>query len=212
VLFQDMENETSVTFDVGNEDINQIMTVSIIASHMRDVPKGIISSFKNLTNLILRENDLKQWKPEYLEGGENLKYIYITENPLNELNDGAFINTPNLIALAISFTNISRISPDAFEGLTMLENLDLNNNPIGDELTTDTLSHVKKTIKRLNLADIGLNEFPTRFFEDFQQLEVLFLKENLFTQIDAKILPKTLKKIEISEFELKLVEISCNFN
>lgn len=198
IVFQDMENDTEVTVNVPpSENIEQIMTVSIMSSKMNDVPKGIISSFVKITNFILRENDLKQWKPEYLNNADTLRLLYITENPLVDLPDEAFVHAPNLTALAITFTQIKNFQSNVFIGLPMLENLDLNNNPIGNNLSVDTLEHIKKTLKRLRLDDIGLESFPTGFFEGFEKLDALFLKDNLFKEISAEIFPKTLRSVEI---------------
>lgn len=200
IVFQDMENDTEVTVTVpSSEIVDQITTVSIIASKMSDVPNGIISTFPTLSNFVLRENDLKNWKPEYINNADNLKLLYITENPLTSLPDKAFINSPNLSALAITFTQITYIQPNVFIGLTMLENLDLNNNPIGINLSTDTFKHLEKNLKRLRLDDIGLSNFPIGFFDGFEQLDALFLKDNLFIEINAEIFPNTLRSLEIRE-------------
>lgn len=168
---------------------------------MNNIPSELFQSFPNLTNLILRENSLNKWKTEFLQNADKLSYLYITENPIEVFPDKAFSLSPNLKTLAISFTNVKEFQPDVFEGLDELEHLELNNNPIGDKLTTDTFKWLKGSLRRLKLDDIGLKMISKGLFEGFENLDSLLLKDNLFTQIDATLLPPSLQSLEISEYQ-----------
>lgn len=166
---------------------------------MSNLPKELIASFSNMSNLILRENDLEVWKAEYLENAELLKSLYITENPIGFFPDKSFAHCSDLSSLAISFTKVEYFQPEVFEGLPTLEILELNNNPIGDTLEAETFSLVKHHLKRLKISDIGLKTFPGGFFDGFGELTSLIIKDNLIVEIDARIFPQNLKTVEISK-------------
>jgi Leucine-rich repeat (LRR) protein len=166
---------------------------------MNDVPSGIFESFSNLSNLVLRENELVEWKAEYLTGGEKLQFLYVTENLITHLSGDAFDNAPNLRVIAFTHNKIVEIVPEAFTGLDSIEDIQLNGNLLGQTLKANMFNEISFVLKRLSLAENEIEEFPEGFFAGFNALVELNIRGNKFKEIDVKILPGSLTRIEVGE-------------
>lgn len=199
VIGEDLYNETNVSFDVADLSHRDITTLTLIACKMNDVPRGIFESFSNLSNLVLRENELTEWKGEYLVGADKLQFLYVTENLITHLNEDAFENAVNLRVIAFTHNKIVQIAPEAFAGLSYLEDLQLNRNQLAKNLQANLFNEISFVLKRLNLADNEIEEFPHGFFAGFRDLYELNIKGNKFKEIDVKKLPGSLTKLEVGK-------------
>lgn len=203
VVNQDLTDVDNVTFDVGelDEQIDEFMTVSLVETKLKDVPNGIFSFFTEAKEFVLSENELKQWKPEYLKGATKLTYLLVTQNSLENLPANAFVESPNLQLLELTENKIATIAPGAFSGLNHLTELRLNVNQFGPDLRTDTLSEVADTLTILNLADNKLEKIPEGFFKKLSKLQELTIYYNeKIKEVEGDIFPESLKKIIGREF------------
>lgn len=201
VLGEDLFNETSVTFDVGDSSHGEITTLTLIVCKMSDVPRGIFEGFSNLSNLVLRENELTEWKAEYLVGAGNLQFLYVTENLITHLNAEAFVEAPKLRVIAFTHNKIIQVSPSAFTGLNLIEDLQFNGNLLGHNLQANIFNEVSFRLLRLSLAENEIETFPESFFAGFRDLNELNIRGNKFKEIDVRDLPGTLTKLDIGELK-----------
>jgi Leucine-rich repeat (LRR) protein len=209
VVGEDVHNETDLMFDVGSETTHaDITTLTLLVCKMNEVPSGIFESFGNLSNLVLRENELKEWKAAYLVGGNKLQFLYVTENQITSLPAKAFVEAPNLRVIAFTHNKIIEIAPEAFAGLSFIEDLQFNGNQLGLDLRANTFNDVSYVLKRFSLAENEIEEFPEGFFAGFRDLNELNIRGNKFKEIDVKILPESLKKIDVGELKFDLVSSS----
>jgi hypothetical protein len=96
VLNEDVTSVESVTFDIGELEAEDFETISLVETKVNDVPSGIFSFFVEAKEFVLSENELKQWKSEYLKGADKLRVLMVLENSIKSLPVNAFMEAPNL--------------------------------------------------------------------------------------------------------------------
>jgi Leucine-rich repeat (LRR) protein len=197
VLNEDLRDFNVVTFDIGELEVEDFEGISLIETKINDVPSGIFSFFVEAKEFVLSENELKEWKPEYLKGADKLTHLLITQNLITNLPADAFTEAPNLERIELSNNRIAKISPNAFAGLNRLTDLRINSNQIGADLRVDTFSEIAKTLIKLNIADNKIETIPEGLFKKMEKLEELTIYYNeKIKEIDGKeVLPGSLKKI-----------------
>lgn len=198
VVNEDLTGVDNVTFDVGelDEQIEDFKTISLVETKLNDVPSGIFSFFLEAKEFVLSENELKQWKSEYLKGAEKLTYLLVTENSIESLPTDAFVEAPKLECLELTRSKIAKIAPNAFAGLNYLSELRLFDNKFGPDLRSETFGEIVNTLVKLNLADNKIEKVPEGFFKKMTKLEELTIYYNeKIKEIDGEIFPESLKKI-----------------
>lgn len=128
-------------------------------------------------------------KLEYLDLSENgLTHESINENIFEgQFNEEDYEPIP-LKTLKLGYNKIISIDKDAFNHLSHLEILELNNNPLKviDHQTAIAITTLRK-LKILNLAETGLASVPSGFFHALLALKMLILAGNQFTTLPEEL-------------------------
>lgn len=204
ILNQDLIGVSEVTYDIGELEFEDFKSVSFIETKLSDVPVGTFSVFIEATEFVLSENDLKEWKPEYLKGADKLTALYIYKNSIENLAAKSFSEATNLEMIEIIQCKIATIAPNSFSGLNNLNELRLQENKIGLDLRSNTFSELSHSLKKLNIADNKIEKIPQNFFKNLEKLEELTIYYNeQIKEIDGEIFPESLKKIVGRKFDLE---------
>ncbi|XP_070564548.1 chondroadherin-like [Ptychodera flava] len=114
---------------------------------------------------------------------ENTKTIYIRNDRIETLERDTFLQLPNLELLEIPLVRLTAVQVGAFNGLTALVDLKLDQNYLTN-LETGTFDGL------INLMWLGLNHnkinsLPMSIFRDLQKLKFLHLEGNMLTELEA---------------------------
>lgn len=206
ILNKDMriseENET-IKFDGDDDEFEDFTRLSIVETKLNGFPKEIFETFSEMKELVLSENELKQWSGEYLRGGEKLTYLYVAKNPIEHLEANSFDFAPNLEAIDFLFSDLADIDSNAFIGLPRLSTLRLHDNKIGRSLKSDTFSELAGSLTTLYLGGNKINEIPTGMLKKLEKLEIITLYLNELKEVNGNIFPQSLKQIAgLIQFEI----------
>lgn len=200
---RDMKEGETIEFDSDDEELEDFTRVSIVETKLNDIPGGIFETFPSLTEFVVSENELKEWKPQYLKGATTLKHLYVAYNPLTHLKANSFDEAPNLEIIEFIYNNLADIDANAFAGLPRLNELRFNNNKIGTSLKSETFSEVAESLTKLNLGSNEIAEIPEGMLRNLKNLQQLSLYLNKLKTVDGSVFPKSLKKfIGLIQFEI----------
>ncbi|CAL1267428.1 unnamed protein product [Larinioides sclopetarius] len=114
------------------ENVNKNLTYFILANtstvHIAD---GILSDFKNLEDVRIKENPLSSYKRNYFSRPSNIIILNLEGNQIETLPADAFVDMPRLQSLHLSNNKLSTIPDGVFSQINhRLSNLILDNNPL----------------------------------------------------------------------------------
>lgn len=171
-----------------------VKIVNFTALNLREIPQEIYR-FKNLEELILKENELKSIPKEVFK----LKKLKMLDVSKNELRDSSvhFARNKHLKVLNLQANEFSML-PYKIQKNRRLENLLLGNN----QLLNFDKSNLKRLTKlsNLNLYNADLNELPKNITQ-LENLEELDLYHN-----NLRLLPNEVTKLS----NLKTLAVSNN--
>lgn len=126
---------------------------------------------------------------------------------LTRLDDDIFDNIPYLKYLDLSFNRLAYISPNAFNGLQILENLKLNNNHLKN--VTGEMFLSLTSLKSLELSGNGIIQIDESAFRFMPRLELLKLNRNKIKSLVKNIFGsfEVLHTLDVSFNELELFEV-----
>lgn len=156
----------------------------LIDTHvMGDLPQ-VGARFEAITELELVGDKSGMDVSAFLKSFPHLNSLSISGYALRDVPQ-VVLNTPRLIVLGLDDCDVhlSASSADALSGMSNLEFLDLEENPLG---RTPDLSHMHK-LTTLYLGHTGLTEVPPGLFS-LSQLRALNLRNNLIREIPSDIL------------------------
>lgn len=150
--------EASIGSLLGLMDVPNIYTTQslcLINNKLVTLPDNAFSEIPGLVYLNLEKNRLVAWNPSAVSGLISLTTLILSENHFTNLPADAFPH-PNLVVLKLARNagrGIETIHPDAFRGLSNLEELDLSDNQLS-AVNLDWFNHLPK-LKILNMKRAG---------------------------------------------------------
>lgn len=207
ILNKDMtisEINDSFEFDGDDEEFEDFTRLSIVETKLNGFPDSILKTFSKIKELVLSENELKQWRPEYLHGGDHVTILYIGYNPIEHLEANSFALAPNLEKIDFIHSHLADIDSNAFAGLPKLSTLRLHDNKIGRSLKSDTFSELAESLTTLNLGGNSIKEIPDGMLKNLKKLESLSLYLNNLKEVDGGVFPESLKKM-IGLIQFKII-------
>ncbi|RVE49088.1 hypothetical protein evm_006209 [Chilo suppressalis] len=115
-------DELSESDATGDSPASSLLEhVQLISNQIKEVPYGAFRRLKNLTNLYLDDNQIRNINNESFIGMESLELLSLSENPFKVLPPGVFAHTPRLKVLFLDSTGLEEIPNGAITGLQMLE-------------------------------------------------------------------------------------------
>ncbi|XP_043943789.1 lumican [Protopterus annectens] len=133
----------------------------------------------------------------------NVKYLYLQNNMLTEIKDGAFDNATELAWLVLDYNDITngKIGRNTFNKLKNLERLYFTHNNL-----TEPVGPLPKTLTELRLNNNKLSKISANAFEGLENLTTLHLQENELKDVPGANVFKGLKslvQLDISHNKLK---------
>ncbi|XP_055612722.1 chaoptin isoform X2 [Uranotaenia lowii] len=205
---------------------NQLETVNDMAFH----------NSTQLQIIDLSNNNLERLTERVFEGLTRLEKLDLGSNPLSELPEGIFDKSrvqkienlilsnnsfryvpfvalkdqqDSLYSLDMSFNKLKDISTtNSFMVMVNVKDIDFSHNPLSQQ-AVKTLLEQPKTVRRLNLANTGIDRLPVL---ETPYLQSLNLSSNNISSIGERVFDKTtlLESLDLSFNKLEDLEIMKN--
>lgn len=211
--------------------------INVAVNRWTDTSFSHITILKNLIFIEAGFNQLIKLNI-FLDGKmKNLKYLNLEMNRINEIdNSGNHIESQSLQTLNLESNPLSQVHPDSFKYLTSLKSLNLKHSSLlsfykntfisqKDTLESLSISSSKisgskwetlmqlHSLKQLEASDCGLPNIPDLTFQQFSNLENLFLNQNNITNLTQQTffgLGNSLIKLSLSGNNLTTID-KCAF-
>lgn len=116
----------SIGSDSEREKYKSISAFYIHKTGNTSIPPKFLLELKNVSNIWVENTDMAVLKP--LENVLKLKNLYLGNNQINEIKDGALSNLPNLEKLFLNDNKISQLNNSTFHNLRSIKMIKLDNN------------------------------------------------------------------------------------
>lgn len=143
--------------------------------------KKSLSKLKNLKELKLRFNKLRIIEPGTFRKMPQLRKIDLAANLIQKLPNRIFSGASGLTQLDLSENYLESID-NLFNGLSLLERLDIGNNKI-KALTYNSLRDLNQ-VMFLILSNNNISSIAKRAFKNMKMLSYLVIRNNPFGNID----------------------------
>lgn len=196
-------NETNPTITFPMEKF--ILFLTVLDCELTKFPDNLIEIFPNLQTIAIGNNGLESLDLVKIPAGESLKKFKINDGVVTSLKDQFCPNCHNLTELIIMNCKMRKIASNAFEGLDILEFLDLSKNII-DMLKEKTFASLKK-LKFLKLSYNWIKIIHENLFVSNTLLTDILLEYNQISKLDKNTFVniKNLKTLNFSYNKLVYV-------
>ncbi|KAL7013002.1 hypothetical protein ACKWTF_015141 [Chironomus riparius] len=117
--------------------ISNVQGFHVQGKTMHYLPKGIAKFFANLIGLSVSGCELKEITQDDLKVFTKLKHAFLIKNEIEVIEADLFKFNPSLIYVNLNDNQIKEVHPTAFNGLTSLKALLMNNNKCIDSNADD---------------------------------------------------------------------------
>ncbi|XP_065169735.1 chaoptin [Atheta coriaria] len=175
-------------------------------SHLGNIPQVLMHKLDNLRVVDLSHINLKTLTSDLFAKNLFLSQIYLNDNELSEIQDGAFFNLKNLTIVDLSRNNINNIRQGAFVNVMNIKELYLS----GNELTSFK-GEFFNTGTSLEILDISHNQLSYLFPSSFRihpRLKKIIASHNKFNFFPAELIAtlQYLNYVDLSNNALKTIE------
>jgi Leucine-rich repeat (LRR) protein len=146
-----------------------------------DIALGTFDNLPRLKFLYLNNNKIKELQPGLFNNLLGLQELLLNNNKIRELKLGTFNNLSKLHLLYLNNNQIQELQPGVFNNLLRLQELLLNNNKIR-ELKLDTFNNLPK-LHELYLGINQIQELQPGVFNNLPNLRMLFLSGNQISRL-----------------------------
>ncbi|XP_018400705.1 PREDICTED: leucine-rich repeat-containing protein 7 [Cyphomyrmex costatus] len=169
---------------------------------LHDIPTNLKTDIQILDVTV---NRLRELTNDSLTSYKNLAYIYLTDNFIQNIEEGAFAKQKYLEVLDISQNGCDTLPKSIFQ-LPYLRTLYLGNNKLSDSVFK---VEVTSPIKLLQLTRNKLTKIPS--IGPQPTLVTLNVSENLITSVNTEDLAPfcSLKKLDLSRNMIKFKSVGC---
>lgn len=137
--------------------LKRLRIVNLSKNKIRAITKDIFEETV-METLNIAHNHLKHFPSSLLAVSPTLINLDVSHNHIDHLDAMMLSNTPNLISLNLAHNKLTLLPDNVFSYLNNLISLDLSYNTI--RANFKELFHEIQHVKELNLANIGLNQWP----------------------------------------------------
>ncbi|XP_037948501.1 protein toll-like [Teleopsis dalmanni] len=156
----------------GLQGLGRLRFSSNGLSHM---PEDIFNEFQNLTWLDLHSNNV-QLAPNIFAPLENLNFLELGHNSLQDLPMGIFRNQRKLVHLNLWSNQLRNLTKDVFEGVSSVTDLDLSSNGI-ETFEPDVFS-LLTNLSNINLNANRFHTLPKELFSHNKNLTQVRMTHN----------------------------------
>ena len=191
----------SISECFGNIKLDSLKQLTLSNNMIKRVSNECLKHFENLTYLNLNHNVIEEIRSHAFAGNTILEHLKLGYNRLSKtLNAQIFMNLRNLKRLDLKMNNFDKVDDICFADLESLEDLNMAGNQLRS-LDFEFLFRNRNLIY-LNLSSNGIRNVCDSFFRNLFHLVVLNLSDNDFGD-EMKKIPFTdnlqLRKLYISK-------------
>lgn len=187
---------------------HEAYTLNISSNNLHSLPRMSFDGYSRLHYLYLQENEISAISPGVLDNVRNtLVRVYITNNNLREIEAGTFTNM-TLGYLYLSYNQISRIDPEAFEGMVSLQKLDLGSNRL-PSLEYAIFNHMPNLLQ-LNLRNNMIVSVDISFISKLPLFQKIFLQNNSISDLTGHLQMKQTSLVLINLSQNRLQTFHCS--
>lgn len=230
LIFLDLSNNNlaklpSQTF----RELRYLETLSLANNHIAQINASTLDGLINLKSLDLSQNEIQKIGVEMFDEN-SLKYLNLSQNGIDEMDDTIFNVLNDLEILDLSCNNISTLSDSLFNSAVALKELYVSNNYLNsiDDLATanfigltildvskNNISNLIEKVfdKLVNLVNVNLSLNPLKKFDGLtfakqKNLIYLNLSETGLPKIGGKTFsrPSKLQSLDLSNNLLKKID------
>lgn len=132
---------------------------------LTEIPAGFAEDCGNVENLYMPGNAIKTIDKEAFKGLQNLNYLVLTKNDIEELNVDVFNNLGQLQHLFLDQNKIKIINNDLFYPLRKLQLLSITQNQI-EEISAEIFRN-NPLLDQIFLDDNKIVAIDAKFFDEF---------------------------------------------
>ena len=169
-------------------------------------PRNFNENLKTLKYLYLNNNKIENLDNNLFEKLVNLKKLHLNNNQIENLNPNLFKNLKNLEVLHLNYNKIKNLNENFFEKLVNLKELHLNNNLI--ENLNEKIFENLYNLKELRLNNNQIKNLNPNLFKNLKNLEVLDLNNNLIENLNEKLFEKleNLKELHLDYNQIEKLD------
>ncbi|KAL6427850.1 hypothetical protein ACFW04_008354 [Cataglyphis niger] len=197
-LYLQHNSLTSLFFDKKQIDL---LTLNLDNNNLSFIKKMTYNYLPN--NLYRKPIIVPVSNSLVMAGLENLQYLSISANQINDIESNAFEDTNKLVYLNLSRNEITFLNSETFEKLQSLKSLDLSYNKLNDvpEISNETI------ISILSLSGNKITKITSNAFIQMPKLTKLLLGENEIEDINVKAFAQLslLETLDLSKNKLSLL-------
>ena len=211
------------------QELRLLKTLKLAKNPLYVLEEGVLANL-SLRELDLTECHLRQLHVKAFESVNNLNYLWLDNNELEDIPTRLFNNTGKLSILSLRNNKLTKLRRDMFKGLSKLEALHLDWNNLKNiteysfvflaslrSLTatynqiTELYEHSFNDLKSLISLDLSHNKItsPGRGFTRFQNIQFLTLKGNPMRNINwfslGYITLQNLKFLDLSYCDIETI-------
>ncbi|KAJ8259764.1 hypothetical protein GJAV_G00173140 [Gymnothorax javanicus] len=171
------------TFPSFGAASSKIVSLYLDHNKIHSIDETLLKDFSSLETLDLNNNDISEIRSHSFPAGLRLKFLYLGNNKISQLESGAFHSlSPTLQVLRLSRNRISQLPVKAFQ-LPKLTQLELSRNRLRliEGLTFQGLS----SLEVLKLQRNNISKLTDGAFWGLAKMRALHLDYNSLTEVNS---------------------------
>lgn len=185
-----------------SKKFKELTDLHLADNSIREIEPDIFNRLKQIKKLNLADNMIQKLTNDTFRGLRNLNYLTLSNNNLKILEQNCFSNLHNLKAINLSGNKIDELNSKIFRKLKRLEYLDISNNNI-NKLDYNIFKGLK-ILKQLYLNNNEIDKIESQVFKNLENLKSLNLSNNRISDLKPSIFTglTQLKKLNLSHNRL----------
>ncbi|XP_070492468.1 leucine-rich repeat-containing protein 15-like [Chironomus tepperi] len=174
-------NEIETIHENAFNNMTRLVFLDLSVNRLVNIPGNVFNSLVNLEELNLSLNQL--FIPSVLFSRlVNLRVLNLMSTRLSAVVPEWFGNLTNLQTLTLYGNNITSFPEATFVNNRNLRSLEISRNPVGDHLPAGIFRELRN-LTQLFMVGIRITQINTSWFATLENLEQLYIQENLFISI-----------------------------
>lgn len=162
--------------DLSNLSDLRYLTLSF--SSIQTIDDGVFIQIKELRQLRLNNNQIKQLSAETFTGLSNLEILDLSGNPNIQIQPGTFRHLLKLRELYLGDTLLDELNTNMFGGVTALKVLDIHGNSL-KTLDSETLNFFPD-LSELDISSNALTTLEDEVWTSISNLQTFYIDDNFW--------------------------------
>ncbi|XP_017892407.1 SLIT and NTRK-like protein 4 [Ceratina calcarata] len=164
-------------------------------------PRNLLTKLKYLRRLDLSENAIERVYTVMFIGLENLEDLNLSKNRLRIFDDSLLEVLPMLMHLNLSRNQMDSIEHMTNKRITRITELDLSHNSLSG--LPEGFPNTLQNLRYLDLSFNRIHYLSSGNLMQFKSLDILYINNNLLTELKIQTLPNTLIQLHSGYNEIR---------